>query len=141
LDSLLVNDPAIGMTRLRWLATGPVEPSPAAVKTEVAKLEFLRDMDAHTLDLSVLPAERRRFLATMGRRLTAQALQRREPERRYPILLTLLAQSAADVLDEVVQLFDQAVSARESKAEHKMRDALAERAKSGKTATPCWTRS
>jgi hypothetical protein len=67
----------------------------------------------------------------MGRRLTAQALQRREPERRYPILLTLLAQSATDVLDEVVQLFDQAVSARESKAEHKMRDALAERAKSG----------
>jgi hypothetical protein len=30
-----------------------------------------------------------------------------------------------------VQLFDQAVSARESKAERKMRDALAERAKSG----------
>jgi hypothetical protein len=29
---------------------------------------------ADTLDLSVLPAERRRFLATVGRRLTAQAL-------------------------------------------------------------------
>ncbi len=56
-------------------------------------------MDAHTLDLSVLPAQRRRFLATVGRRLTAQALQWREPQRRYPILLTLLAQSATDVLD------------------------------------------
>jgi hypothetical protein len=67
----------------------------------------------------------------MGRRLTAQALQRREPERRYPIRLMLLAQLATEVLDEVVQLFDQAISARESKAEHKMRDALAERAKSG----------
>jgi hypothetical protein len=75
----------------------------------------------------VLPAERRRFLATVGRRPTAQALQRREPQRRYPILLTLLAQSATDVLDQVVQLFDQAISARESKAAHKMRDALAER--------------
>jgi hypothetical protein len=63
----------------------------------------------------------------VGGRLTAQALQRREPQRRYPILLTLLAQSATDVLDEVVQLFDQAISARESKAAHKMRDALAER--------------
>ena len=124
LDGLLVTDPAIGMTRLRWLGTGPVEASPAAVKAEIAKLEFLRGMDAHTLDLSVLPAERRRFLATMGRRLTAQALQRREPERRYPILLTLLAQSATEVLDEVVQLFDQALSARESKAAHQMRDAL-----------------
>jgi hypothetical protein len=112
LDGLLVTDPAVGMTRLRWLETGPVEASPAAVKAEVAKLEFLRQMGAHTLDLSVLPAERRRFLATAGRRMTAQALARREPQRRYPILLTLVAQSAAEVLDEVVQLFGQAVGAR-----------------------------
>lgn len=69
----------------------------------------------------MLPAERRRFLAAVGRRSTAQALQRREPERRYPILLTLVAQSATEVLDEVVQLFDQAVSPREGKAAHKMR--------------------
>ncbi len=119
------------MTRLRWLSTGPVEASPAAVKAEVAKLEFLRELGADSLDLSVLPAERRRFLATVGRRLTAQALERRDPERRYPILLTVLAQSATDVLDEVVQLFDQAISARESKAERTMRDALAERGKTG----------
>src|SRR6266496_2258993 len=105
------------MTRLRWLSTGPVEASPAAEKAEVAKLGFLRGLGADTLDLSVPPAERRRFLATVGRRLTAQALERRDPQRRYPILLTLLAQSATDVLDEVVQLFDQAISARESKAE------------------------
>ncbi len=102
LDGLLVDDPAIGMMRLRWLAMGPVEASPAAVKAEVSKLEFLRGLGAHTLDLSVLPAERRRFLATVGRRVTAQALQRREDERRYPIMLTLLAQSATEVLDEEV---------------------------------------
>ena len=131
LDALLVTDPGIGMTRLRWLSTGPVEASPAAVKAEVVKLEFLRGLGADTLDLSVLPAERRRFLATVGRRLTAQALERRDPQRRYPILLTVLAQSATDVLDEVVQLFDQAISARESKAGRKMRDALAERGKAG----------
>jgi hypothetical protein len=131
LDGLLVTDPEVRMTRLRWLSTGPVEASPAAVKAEVAKLGFLRGLGADTLDLSVLPAERRRFLATVGRRLTAQALERRDPQRRYPILLTLLAQSATDVLDEVVQLFDQAISARESKAERTMRDALAERGKAG----------
>ncbi|MEU8196457.1 hypothetical protein AB0C10_22015 [Microbispora amethystogenes] len=131
LDGLLVTDPAIGMSRLRWLGKGPVEASPAAVKAEIAKLEFLRGMDAHTLDLSVLPAERRWFLAMVGRRLAAQALQRREPERRYPILLTLVAQLATEVLDEVVQLFDQAMSARESKAARRMRDALAERGAPG----------
>jgi len=76
---------------------------------------------------------------------TLQALGRRDPQRRYPILLTLLAQSATDVLDEVVGLFDQAISAREGKAERKMRDALAERGKSGEAARPCstisWTSS
>ncbi|MCE7011757.1 Tn3 family transposase [Kibdelosporangium philippinense] len=131
LDGLLVVDPGIKTTRLRWLSTGPVEASPTVIKAEVAKLEFLRDLGADALDLSMLPAERRRFLATVGRRLTAQALERRDPQRRYPILLTLLAQSATDVLDEVVGLFDQAISAREGKAERKMRDLLAERGKAG----------
>jgi NADP oxidoreductase coenzyme F420-dependent/Domain of unknown function (DUF4158) len=131
LDGLLVTDPDVGMTRLRWLGKGPVEASPVAVRAEVGKLEFLRGLGAHELDLSVLPAERRRFLATMGRRLTGQALTRRDPQRRYPILLTVLAQSAVDVLDEVVALFDQAVSAREGKAERLMRDALAERGRVG----------
>jgi Tn3 transposase DDE domain len=101
------------------------------VKAELEKLDYLRRLDAHTLDLSTLPEQRRRFLAGVGRRLTAQALQRREPERRYPILLTLLAQSAVDVLDEVLLLFDQAVSGRESAAKQKVTEALAERAKGG----------
>lgn len=65
----------------------------------------------------------------MGRRSSTAKLTRRDPHRRYPIVLTLLAQSAVDVLDEVVQLFDQAVSARESRARHKLADRLAERAK------------
>lgn len=109
LDALLEVDPALGISRLKWLSTGPVEASAAAVKAEIAKLEFLRSLGAHELDdLTVLPAERRRFLATMGRRLTSQALERRDPQRRYPILLTVLAQSATDVLDEVIALFDQA---------------------------------
>jgi hypothetical protein len=34
------------------------------VKSELAKLRFLRRLDAHTMDLSMLPTERRRFLAT-----------------------------------------------------------------------------
>jgi hypothetical protein len=79
--------------------------------------------------MSSLPAERRRFLAQIGRRLTPQALVRREPNRRQPILLTLLAQSAVDVLDSVVQLFDQTLSGAGSRARIKLRDELAERAK------------
>jgi hypothetical protein len=87
LDGMLVPDPLLGRTRLAWLGTGPVSSTPAAVKGELEKLAYLRGLDADTLDLSVLPAERRRFLAGVGRRLTPQHLARREPARRYPILL------------------------------------------------------
>lgn len=131
LDGLLVTDVSIRMSRLRWLSTPPVEASTAAVRNEVEKLEFVRGLGADTLDLSVLPTERRRFLAMLGRRLTGQALERRDPQRRYPILLTVLAQSAADVLDEVVALFDQALSGKFSAAENRMREQLADRAKTG----------
>lgn len=131
LDALLVVDAALGRTPLAWLGAGPTMSSPAAVKAELAKLAYLRGLDAHTLDLSVLPAQRRRFLAGLGQRLTAQALARREPERRYPILLTLLAESVVDVLDEVVLLFDQALSGRESNARTWLTEELAERARSG----------
>ena len=131
LDGLLVPDPLLGRTRLAWLGTGPVSSAPAAVKGELEKLAYLRGMDAHTLDLSVLPAERRRFLAGLGRRLTAQNLARRDDDRKYPILLTLAAQSAVDVLDEVLLMFDQALSGREAAAREKLTGVLAERARTG----------
>ncbi len=76
LDSLLVTNDEIGMARLRWLNTGPTEASAVAVKTEVRKLLFLRGLDARTLDLSTLPAERRRFLAAVA------PLPRRYSQRR-----------------------------------------------------------
>jgi hypothetical protein len=94
LDLLLRFDTGLGMTRLAWLTATAVEATAAALKTAIEKLKFLRAMDAHVLDLSMLAAERRRFLATVGRRSTNQALERREDERRYPILLTLVAQFA-----------------------------------------------
>ena len=132
LDRLLVNDAGLGMTRLAWLTKPAVEATASAVLTSVGKLIYLRNLDAHTLDLSMLPAERRRFLATVGRRSTVQALMRRE-ERRYPILLALVAQSAVDQLDEVIALFDQAVSVRESRARTRTDEDLAERAKKGES--------
>ncbi|MGI5290834.1 hypothetical protein ACQEVF_47015 [Nonomuraea polychroma] len=90
LDRLLAHDPEIGTTRLAWLTTPAVEATPTSIKLAIDKLMYLRAMDAHLLDLSMLPRERRRFLATLGRRSTVQGLERRG-ERRYPILLALVA--------------------------------------------------
>ena len=129
LDGLLVTDAEIGMARLRWLNTGPVEASAAAVKTEVAKLLFLRGLDAHTLEPVGFAGGAPPVPGGGGPAFADDEAGPPEPHRRYPIVLTVLAQSAVDVLDEVVQLFDQAVSARESRAKHKLADQLAERAK------------
>jgi len=131
LDGLLVVDALLGMTPLAWLGTGSTAATPATVKEELRKLAYLRGLDAHNLDLSVLPTERRRFLATVGRRLKVGQLAKRDPDRKYPILLTLAAQAAVDVLDETLLLFDQALSGRESAAKAKLDEALAERARGG----------
>ena len=131
LDGLLVIDPGLGGSRLEWLQRGPVTASAGTIRSELAKLAFLRGIGADRLDLSMLAMERRRFLAGIARRSSSPALARRDPFRRYPILLASVAQSAIDVLDEVVGLFDQALSARESHAKARLTEHLADRARHG----------
>jgi hypothetical protein len=131
LDAVLVVDPLLGRTPLSWLGQGATNPSPGGVKTELEKLAYLRRLDAHELDLSMLPDQRRRWLARIADRSTAQQLARRDPVVRHPILLAWLSQTAVDVLDEVLLMFDLAVSARESHAKEKTKARLAERAKTG----------
>lgn len=129
LDGLLEVDPKLGSTRLTWLGRGATRSSPSAIRAELEKYAFLSGLEAVQLDLSMLPRERRRFLATIGRRSTAQALARREPERRSPILLARIEETAVDVLDEIVQLYDQAVSNVEGRAERKLEEVLVASAK------------
>lgn len=74
LDGLLVVDPAIGMTRLRWLITGPVEASPAGIKAEVTKLEYLRGLGAARY-LSD-PAYRRKISRQLNKGESLHALKR-----------------------------------------------------------------
>jgi hypothetical protein len=87
LDRLPKVDAGLGMARLTWLTKPAVDATATSIKTSIEKLTWVRAMDGHLIDLSMLAAERRRFLATIGRRSTGQGLERREDERRYPILL------------------------------------------------------
>ena len=129
LDGLLDVDPDLGITRLAWLRRGATVATPELLKAELDKLEFLRRHGADTLDLSRLPAGRRRLLAEIGRRSTNQALQRADVERRHPVLLATLAETYAEVLDELVQLLDQALAGADSRARHELSQRLVDRAK------------
>ena len=129
LDGLLDVDPDLGITRLAWLRRGATVATPQLLKAELEKQEFLRRHGADTLDLSRLPAGRRRMLAEIGFRSTNQALQRADVERRHPVLLATLAETYAEVLDELVQLLDQALAGADSRARHELSQRLVDRAK------------
>jgi len=129
LDRLLDVDDELGMTRLAWLRRGASAATPEVLKAELAKLEFLRAHGADRLDLSALPAGRRRMLAETGRRSTNQALQRADVDRRHPILLATLAETYVEVLDELVQLLDQALAGADSRARYELSQRIVERAR------------
>jgi len=122
LDALVVNDPALGMSPLTWLDKGAPSSSPEAIKAEVAKLAYLRDLGADRIDLSVIPPERARQLAGVGRRSKPKALRAMAPERRYPVLLATLAGAYGSITDEVVHMFDQALAATSSRARSVLAD-------------------
>ncbi len=107
----MVTDPDLGVARLVWLNDGATSASAEWVKAEVAKLAYLEQLGADRLDLSVIPPERLRQLATLARRSTPRALRRMAPERRHPILLAALAAAHTEIVDETVRLFDMLLAA------------------------------
>lgn len=116
LDALVATDPDLGMAPLVWLDKGSTSSSPDAIKAEIAKLDYLRELGVDGVDLSAIPPERLRQLATVGRRSTPKALRAMAPERRHPILLATLAGAYSSIVDEVVQMFDQALAGTSSRA-------------------------
>ena len=70
----------------------------------------MRALGADTWQLNALTPNRRKLLAGIGRRSTNQALQRMSPERRFPILMAFLSQATEDVTDEIIDLFDRALT-------------------------------
>jgi hypothetical protein len=130
LDGLLVVEDGMNISRLAWLHRGATSASPMAIRGELDKLRFLHGLDAHRIDLSCLPdALRHRRLAGVGRRAPNQALARRDDDKKFPVLLATLAECAVEVLDELVQMFDQAISGTENRARRKLDELLAARAK------------
>lgn len=99
-----------------WLCDGATSSAPEAIKAEILKLNYLRQLGADQLDLSSIPPERLRQLATLGRRCTPKALREMSRERRYPILLATLASSHTGAVGELVQMFDQALVSTDSRA-------------------------
>ncbi|MGF1599603.1 MAG: Tn3 family transposase [Acidimicrobiales bacterium] len=116
LAELLEVDQDLGLTPWVWLRREAPSSIPAAIKEQIAKVELLRDVGADQLDLSVLNPNRVRHLATVGLRMTPQALDRLAPARRYQILASTVVEELTARLDEVLDLFDIALATVERAA-------------------------
>ena len=120
LDGLLEAKASNSWSTLKWLGQGASGESPGSIKSEVAKLAFLRQLGAHEWDLSDLNPNRRKFLAQVGRRSTSQTLQRMPDRRRYPILVALLHETTLDLVDEIVDLFNRALKKTDSRSRREL---------------------
>jgi TnpA family transposase len=121
LDALLVPDPDLpGRTRHSWLKEGATSNTPRAILGQLEKLPYLRSLGADKLDLSALNPNRLKFLASLGRRHTNQALKRLGPERRYPVLLAFVADAHAEITDEAMDLFDRLLAQADARSRREL---------------------
>lgn len=122
LDGLLQSEQPNHPTPLTSLRQSATSNSPKTILTGLRKLETLQRWQVGNWNLSALNPNRRKQLAQIGFRSTAQALSRMNKTRRYPILLAFLAQLHEEVLDELVELFDRLLYNISLRADRKLNE-------------------
>jgi hypothetical protein len=122
LDGVLAPAQDSGKTPLYWLRQYATSNTPPALLNALDKLTLLEQWEVDQWDVVALNPNRQKFLARLGRKYTVQALRRMGPERRYPILLSLLKQTLIDLTDESVDIFDVCLASRHKKAREALED-------------------
>jgi TnpA family transposase len=122
LDRLLTLDEQTGRVPHTWLRRGATANSPRAILATLEKLAFVRQWEVEIWDLDALNPNRLKLLAQIGRRSTAQALQRAPAERRYPILAAFLWRSHEDLIDEVIDQYDRCLAEAHGRARRDLED-------------------
>lgn len=110
LDNLLEIDKTKGKTLLTWLRQRSVSNSPESICQTLAKICYLEEFGVNKWNLSNLNFNRLKFLSRLGKTSTNQALQRSVIEKRYPILVAFVFHALEELIDEVIELFDQSLS-------------------------------
>jgi len=122
LDGLLHAPEPNRPTPLAWLRQSATTNTPKTILAGLNKLEKLQKWQVGNWNLSALNPNRRKQLAQIGFRSTAQALSRMNKTRRYPILLALLSQLHTEVLDELVEIFDRLLQKISSRTDRKLKE-------------------
>lgn len=128
LDGLLAVDFGQMVSPLAWLREDPRSASPERIREHLDRLDHLRALSVGAVDEGWVADNRRRQLATVARHSTAQAIRRRDPSGRYPVMVAFAAETLGRVTDDLVDLFDQAIgqghaNARRALEQRKLADA------------------
>lgn len=106
LDQLLLKDTEIKLTRLEWLRQLPSTNSPTSILTATEKLTYLTKAGVDKWKITTLNPNRLKHLAEVAHRSSVQALASLSVTRRYPILLSFVAECLVETTDLVVEMFD-----------------------------------
>lgn len=104
LDALCQADQ--GKSALAMLVAPPHAASARAIRDECHRLALIRSVLPSTLDWMGVQPERLDQWADIVKRLSAQALRRYPPAKRYALLLAFLAVRAQEITDVIVEMFD-----------------------------------
>jgi hypothetical protein len=112
----------------------PPAASAVAITERIEHYQFLRSLGIGRLDLSAVPAAQIRSLAQLAARYDVWALRRFAPAKRYALVTCFLVEIQKTLLDQVVALHDQFLTALLRKSrnsfERRYRE-LRQRAKKG----------
>jgi len=109
--------------------------TPAAVLDAREKFSLLQQWGVDPWDLAVVNPHRQKFLARLGRKDPVQALRRMGPERRSPIVVSLLKQTRIALTAARIDIFDVCMASRHKKARQALEDSHPEGAETTHTSS------
>lgn len=113
LDALLQPAAPHGHTPLSWLRRPARGYSASDILATLSKLAFAQEWSIDDWQLTTLPPARVHHLVQIARRSSNQAVQRKSPRQRYPLLMAFLADTRERLTDEVLDLYDHRIAQTE----------------------------
>ena len=107
LDELLEPNLDLGSTPLSWLRRPARGYGANEIVKVLDKLDVVYDWSIDDWQLTNLPPGRIHHLVQIARRSSNQALQLKDSQQKYPLLMAFMADSRERLTDEVLDLYDQ----------------------------------
>jgi hypothetical protein len=124
LDALLYVEAGHRLSPLHMLKTPPGMPTPQAVSHLTAKLDCIQATGVLALDLTWLNNNLQKALARHAAQASAQRLRLLEAPQRSTVLVCFLMQTYHETLDQLVEMYDQLVTATYRRAQRKLDEAV-----------------